>query len=173
MDSANFRINGRKAFRINFCVLIFVCLCAWIMPHPLISHSFNGVFNHCRASVDMGPLGSGRESKSWNFRYNFVALSRFSHRRFPIQNLMQLKFRIQKFSQFLFLYGETLYKVYENLHRSKISHYMYTVNVLLHRLVVFVLLMLGFSLQGRGNEGVSVMEKICSFVPRGAKEGSA
>ena len=35
LEGANFRINGRKAFRINFCILIFVCVHAG-MPHPLV-----------------------------------------------------------------------------------------------------------------------------------------
>lgn len=31
---ANFRINVHKAFRNIFCILIFVCACAQIMPLP-------------------------------------------------------------------------------------------------------------------------------------------
>ena len=35
LEGANFRINGRKAFRIIFRILIFVCAHAG-MPHPLV-----------------------------------------------------------------------------------------------------------------------------------------
>ena len=42
MEGAHFRIhvNGRTAFRINFRILIFVCLRAQIMPRPLLCDAF-------------------------------------------------------------------------------------------------------------------------------------
>ena len=43
MDGANFRINGCKAFRINFCILIFVCSRARIILRLLASTRVNNV----------------------------------------------------------------------------------------------------------------------------------
>ena len=43
MDGANFRINGCKAFRINFRILIFVCSGARIILRLLASTRVNNV----------------------------------------------------------------------------------------------------------------------------------
>jgi len=43
LDSANFRINGCKAFRINFRILIFVCSGARIILRLLASTRVNNV----------------------------------------------------------------------------------------------------------------------------------
>ena len=43
MDGANFRINGCKAFRINFRILIFVCSRARIILRLLASTRVNNV----------------------------------------------------------------------------------------------------------------------------------
>ena len=40
---SNFCINGHKAFRINFRILIFICARARIIPHHLASTRVNNV----------------------------------------------------------------------------------------------------------------------------------
>ena len=117
----NFHINGHKAFRINFHILIFVCLDAQIMPHTLVSHrSFTDVFNRLRADVcGQGSTGSGRASKGWKYWYNDVTLSTPFHvrdyHRTQFKIWPQSNFQMQTFLQFLFLFSEASHKIYEHL----------------------------------------------------------
>ena len=124
LEGANFCTNGRRAFRINFRILIFVCLRARVMPHPLVSHRFVGVLNCCRANV----CGQWSTRVWKGVRRLEVPVQRHHSIYVSTWEIASSKFQMQKFSQFLFLYGEASYEICENLHRSKISCCMVLVN---------------------------------------------
>ena len=67
--------------------------------------SFVGVFNHCKASVcGQVSMGSGRACTCKWRKYwcNAIALSTFPCTRFLVQSCTWFKFRMQRFSYFLF-----------------------------------------------------------------------
>ena len=59
-DGANFLINGHKAFRVNFCLLMFECLHVWTIAGLMC--------------LDKGPPGSGMVSKWWKYLYFAITL---------------------------------------------------------------------------------------------------
>ena len=124
--AGNFRrckFSGKwsQGLQNEFRILIFVRLRAQIMPSPLVSHRFVGIFYCCRANVcGQGTTGYGRGSERWKYRYNTIARFTFPHGRSPVQNLMQIKILNGTFFTVLLSYDKASYKIYKNLYWSKI-----------------------------------------------------
>ena len=128
MEGANFCINGSKAFRINSRILIFIYSPVWIIPHPIDCDAF---LTALLASLIAAGLTCGRGSTGAWKGVQRLEVSVQCHHSIHVSTwetghskFDAIKIFNAKILQFLFLYGAALCEIYENLHQSKISHYM-------------------------------------------------